>query len=131
MLTTAPSTPYPSQSTIDEKNHSKQPDAEPILLDRDTMGHWANNKISKNELLTWQAKYNSSSLDGLPGIRAAMRDNGESVPWTLLKARARRVLLGEREGIVIGVLLGVILAILGQMLLGRLGGDMVRNAEFS
>lgn len=124
MLTTAPSTPHPSQATTDEK-HSKQPDTEPILLDRDTMGHWANNKISKNELLTWQAKYNSSSLDGLPGMRAAMRDSGESVPWSLSRARARRVLLGEREGLVVGVLLGVILAILGQMLLGRLGGGMV------
>ncbi|OJD22523.1 hypothetical protein ACJ73_06131 [Blastomyces percursus] len=46
----------------------------PYLQDRETMGHWASNKIAKNELHAYQVKMNSDSLDGLPGLRAAMRE---------------------------------------------------------
>ncbi|PGH17431.1 hypothetical protein AJ80_04801 [Polytolypa hystricis UAMH7299] len=50
----------------------------PYLQDRDTMGHWATKKIEKNELHAYQRDCNADSLDGLPGLRAAMRDRGKS-----------------------------------------------------
>ena len=111
-LSTAPVLP---SSTNDQapSNH------EAVLLDRDTMGHWSRKKIDKNELLSWQAHYNSSSLDGLPGLRAAMWNHRERVWWSLVRAWVRKVLLGQREGIAIGVLLGVGFVVLGQMLLDR------------
>ncbi|KKZ65220.1 hypothetical protein EMCG_08928 [[Emmonsia] crescens] len=46
----------------------------PYLQDRETMGHWASTKIAKNELHAYHALMNADSLDGLPGLRAAMRD---------------------------------------------------------
>ncbi|PGH14533.1 hypothetical protein AJ79_03026 [Helicocarpus griseus UAMH5409] len=46
----------------------------PYLQDRETMGHWAATKISKNQLHAYQADMNADSLDGLPGLKAAMRD---------------------------------------------------------
>jgi len=54
-----------------------QREIKPVLLDRDTMGHWSRTKIEKNELLQWQADYNSSSIDGCPGMRTAVRDHGD------------------------------------------------------
>ncbi|PGH09713.1 hypothetical protein GX51_00393 [Blastomyces parvus] len=46
----------------------------PFLQDRDTMDHWALKKIAKNELHAWHLEWNSESLDGLPGLRVAMRE---------------------------------------------------------
>jgi hypothetical protein len=50
-----------------------QPDGSPYLQDRDTMGHWARNKIEKNELLAYHVDKNSESMDNLPGLRSALR----------------------------------------------------------
>ncbi|CAD6569713.1 MAG: hypothetical protein ASARMPRED_003115 [Alectoria sarmentosa] len=66
LLTTAP--------TSEEANPL---DAKPVLLDRDTMGHWSHRKVETNTLLDYQAENNASSLDGCPGMRSAMRDRGE------------------------------------------------------
>ncbi|OAX79215.1 hypothetical protein ACJ72_06464 [Emergomyces africanus] len=54
--------------------------AKPYLQDRETMGHWASTKIAKNELHAYQAVMNVYSLDGLPGLRAAMRDSAGGNP---------------------------------------------------
>lgn len=86
---------------------------EPVLLDRETMGHWARTKIDKNELLNWQAHYNSSSLDGCPGMRSAMRDHGDWVWFTLAKARARRIWM-QREALWTGWVLGVVCLLFAQ-----------------
>ena len=91
-----------------------------MLIDRDTMGHWSHRKVETNTLLEWQAEYNSSSLDNCPGMRSAMRDHGERVGLTLLKARMRRT--GTQwEAILIGIVLGVALSLSIQIFLSNLG----------
>ncbi|KAG7006486.1 pyridoxamine 5'-phosphate oxidase family protein ustO [Physcia stellaris] len=68
----------------------------PILKDRETMGHWASKQIEKGALEDYQAHWNADSLDGLTGLRAARRKNGERLWVTDLRARYRRV-MGQRE----------------------------------
>lgn len=91
-----------------------------LLLDRDTMGHWAHRKIESNTLLDYQAENNSSSLDGCPGMRSAMRDHGDRVWLALLKARMRRVRT-QWDAVLVGIILGVVLLVSAQVMLRRLG----------
>ena len=71
----------------DSKDPSKQ---EPYLHDRDTLGHWAGKQISAGTLHEYQAKNNNSSLDGLPGLRAARKDKGERMWYRDMKVKLRR-----------------------------------------
>lgn len=45
------------------------------------MSKWAENKIQKGELESYQAEWNSDSLDGLPGMRIARKKKGENLLW--------------------------------------------------
>ncbi|ODH12919.1 hypothetical protein ACO22_07781 [Paracoccidioides brasiliensis] len=56
----------------------------PCLCDRDTMAQWTANKIASNKLHAWQAEMNSHSIDGLPGLRVAMRDRAKGNPVQML-----------------------------------------------
>lgn len=91
----------------------------PVLLDRDTMGHWSHRKVETNTLLDWQKEYNSSSLDGCAGMRSAMRDQGSMVWFALLKARMRRIGM-QREAVMVGVVLGLAGLVSVQMILRTL-----------
>ncbi|KAI1987594.1 hypothetical protein LOZ53_004286 [Ophidiomyces ophidiicola] len=50
----------------------------PYLQDRSTLGHWASVAVSKNEMHDYQRDNNYDSLDGLPGLKSAMIDRGQS-----------------------------------------------------
>lgn len=76
--------------------------------------------IDKNKLLDYQAANNSFSLDGCPALRSAMRDRGDWVGVTLLRARMRRI-GAQREAVLVGVVIGVLLVFAGQMVLQFLG----------
>lgn len=125
LLTTT--TPAP---VSDPKSASSETATKPILLDRDTMGHWARRKIETDSLLEYRANNNASSLDGCPGLRSAMRERGDWVGLTLLKARVRR-LGGQREAVVVGVVMGVLAVLCGQVVLRMFGvcmsGGFVRQ----
>ncbi|KAI9809778.1 MAG: hypothetical protein M1825_000211 [Sarcosagium campestre] len=69
----------------------KNPTAESRFEDRKTLGHWASNKVNKNELLPYQMINNARSLDGLPGLRAARRDRGERFWLESTMAWLRRI----------------------------------------
>lgn len=101
LLTTAPNSFEDAKTTGEMK---------PVLLDRDTMGHWSHRKVETDTLLEWQAEYNSSSLDGCPGMRSAMRGRGERVWVSLLQARMRRI-GKQREAVLVGVVIGVALVV--------------------
>ena len=95
-------------------------ETKPLLLDRDTMGHWAHKKVETNTLLDYQAEKNSSSMDGFPAMRSAMRDRGDSVWFALLNARMRRI--GTQwDAILVGIILGVALLLSVQLMFRRLG----------
>lgn len=72
------------------------------------MGEWADYMIEHNKLRDYQAKWNSGSLDGLPGLKAARRDQGEVLWVGDLKARIRR-LAGQREAMLVGVVIGMVI----------------------
>lgn len=54
-------------------------EVKPYLKDRETMGYWAGKKVSAGQMRAYQQECNSSSLDGLPGLHSALRDNHKSV----------------------------------------------------
>lgn len=80
------------------------------MNDRDTMAEWAGGKMKKGELESYQAEWNSSSLDGLPGLRAAREKRGESLLWVrdtivwLKRIRWDTYLLGVAVGATFGVI---------------------------
>ncbi|CBF89243.1 pyridoxamine 5'-phosphate oxidase family protein [Aspergillus nidulans FGSC A4] len=51
----------------------------PYFKDRDTLGSWARKKVEGDELRAYQKEWNSHSLDGLPSLRTALQDKGQSV----------------------------------------------------
>ncbi|KAK2735613.1 hypothetical protein FQN55_002197 [Onygenales sp. PD_40] len=65
--------------TTDPSTHQPRP----YLQDRETLGHWASQKIASNKLHEYQHEVNYDSLDGLPGLRAAMRARAGRLgqPW--------------------------------------------------
>lgn len=87
------------------------------LHDRETMGHWASKQIEKNTLREYQKKNNAYSLDGLPGLKVAVRDSGESIWWVEVKTWTRRVFGGQREALGVGMMIGMIVVMLSQMVM--------------
>ena len=84
-----------------------------VLEDRETLGHWASKKVEKDELRAYRAIWNLDSLDGLPGLRSAMRDSGRSF-WVMeMKATLGRI-GAQREALGLGILVGVLMTILLQ-----------------
>ncbi|CAZ79760.1 unnamed protein product [Tuber melanosporum] len=88
--------------------------------ERETMERWAEKQIEKGNLETYRAEWNSSSLDGLPGLRSARREKGERALWVGdLLARAKRV-GREWEGLLVGLGVGVAVGFgLQRYLVGR------------
>lgn len=80
--------------------------------DRETLGHWASKTVEKNELGAYQIKNNTSSLDGLPGLKSARRDAGQNLLLVDSQAFARRV-AAQREALVVGVLMGFLVCLAG------------------
>ena len=62
---------------------------------------------AQGRLRGYQAGFNSKSLDGLPGLRVARRDQGERLWLTDAKAWAKKI-TAQKEGILVGLLIGVL-----------------------
>jgi hypothetical protein len=71
----------------DPNDPSKQ---EAYFQDRDTLGHWAGKQIAAGKLREYQASNNNSSLDGLPGLRAARKDHGERMWYRDTQVKLRK-----------------------------------------
>lgn len=50
--------------------------SKPYLEDRQTLGYFAAKKVSAGLMQKYQQECNSRSLDGLPGLRSALKDSG-------------------------------------------------------
>ena len=97
----------------DPKDSSKQI---PYLHDRDTLGHWGSKQIDAGTLDEYRAKNNSYSLDGLPGMRRARRDNGDVVWYSAMKARIQpRNAYWQMAGVAV---LSALLTVLSSFMLG-------------
>ncbi|KAF4510933.1 hypothetical protein G6O67_002778 [Ophiocordyceps sinensis] len=75
---------------------------------RPTMDSWAASKAQSNTLHEYQSINNSSSIDGLPGLRTARRDTGQTLWVGDAKARVSRI-LAEPEAVATGFVLAVAL----------------------
>ena len=62
----------------------------------------------------YQAKWNTSSLDGLPGLQAARRDGKEWLWLESIRAWIRKV-AAQKEGIVMGLILGMAVVLLARI----------------
>lgn len=82
------------------------------------MDDWADYMIEHNKLREYQAQWNHSSLDGLPGLKVARRDRGEVLWVGDLKAWSRRV-VGQREAVLVGVVVGMVVYSVLQALIFR------------
>ncbi|KAL4918337.1 hypothetical protein BDW62DRAFT_217657 [Aspergillus aurantiobrunneus] len=51
----------------------------PYFKDRETLGYWAKKTVEAGNIRAYQGEWNSRSLDGLPGLRTALQDKGQSV----------------------------------------------------
>jgi len=100
-------------------NSSKEDSAAIPLGDRPTMNKFAKRQEDKGEMHKYQAVWNASSLDGLPGLKSARRDNGERFWLTDLKAWARRIRT-QRQAIAFGMLLNIFLMYLISAVLRRI-----------
>jgi hypothetical protein len=49
------------------------------LKDRRTLGQFATKKVASGQMQTYQQEWNTRSLDGLPGLRSALKDSGEYI----------------------------------------------------
>lgn len=78
--------------------------------DRHMLEKWMVNKIEKKALGEYRIKWNSRSLDGLPGLRAARRMKGESVWIGDARARAYNALY-HPMAVMLGMMLGVVLTL--------------------
>ena len=89
------------------------------FADRPTMASFSRKIEAKGQLRGYQAGFNSKSLDGLPGLRVARRDQGERLWLTDAKSWGRRI-MAQKEGILVGLLivnLAIILVIFGVSIL--------------
>jgi hypothetical protein len=102
----------PRLSSAAPNDPEKVPEA--AFEDRETIGHWASNKVEKNELLSYQTEWNSNSLDGLTGLKSARREGGEVLWLGDIKASVRRVLL-QREALMAGMFIGILMALVARL----------------
>lgn len=74
---------------------------------RPAMDYWSSVKAQGNQIHKYQCQNNSDSVDGLPGLRTARRDAGQTLWVGDAKARLKRI-GAEREAIAVGFFLAVL-----------------------
>ncbi|ESZ92835.1 pyridoxamine phosphate oxidase family protein [Sclerotinia borealis F-4128] len=131
-------TPLPTQ--ISHQTANPSPSLGP-WTDRKTLGHWAGQKVAKDEMQDYQVQNNSYSHDALPGLRSARERRfggyGYGVGYgaavkVLVKGDEvwrwwMRVVREEWRGVVLGVVLGLLVGavvggtegVLGEFVVGR------------
>lgn len=76
-----------------------------VFEERPHLDYWAGSMVSKNSAHKYQAEHNARSMDGLPGMKTARRDNNE-VLWLGDAAAYLRRTSAEKVSLSIGFLLG-------------------------
>ncbi|SPO00126.1 related to pyridoxamine phosphate oxidase family protein [Cephalotrichum gorgonifer] len=83
--------------------------------ERDVLDRYIKGQVEKGIMPRYQRDNNSYSLDGLPALKAARRDGGESLLWADVRARATR-LWHEKVAVCVGFLLAVLVYRVGSIL---------------
>ncbi|KAK1544369.1 pyridoxamine phosphate oxidase [Colletotrichum paranaense] len=92
-----------------------------VFEERPTLDYYWKKRVDNNTVNTYQVETNRTSIDGLPGLKAARRDAGETLWVADLKAEVLRAARETR-----GVLLGVLIAVLVYFGIGVVGGLVVK-----
>lgn len=80
-----------------------------VFEDRPTLDqHWRKKAAVSGQVAAYQVKTNTTSIDGLPGLRMARKAAAETLWITDLKARCRRA-LAETDGFLLGITAAVFL----------------------
>ncbi|KAJ6782191.1 hypothetical protein PWT90_03696 [Aphanocladium album] len=87
-----------------------------VFEERPHLDYWAGTMVSKNSAHKYQAQHNARSMDGLPGMKTARRDNNE-ILWVGDAAAYLRRMAAEKVSVTIGFLLGAFF----YFILGTLG----------
>ncbi|KAK8156343.1 pyridoxamine phosphate oxidase family protein [Phyllosticta citrichinensis] len=101
-------------AAADPEAQSLQPPHQRAFTDRPTMNNFARKLAAKqpNAILDYQVQNNVRSLDGIPGLRTARAAKGEWVGLVESRARARRVISAQWEGVLVGLVVAVAAAAL-------------------
>lgn len=75
---------------------------------RPTLDKWEGNMVEAGKMIKYQAENNASSMDGLPGLRAARRDVGQKLWLVDAQAWARRI-AAEKEALAVGFGIAILL----------------------
>lgn len=78
-----------------------------VFEERPTLDAWVKKRVENNTVQAYHNEKNVSSLDGLPGLKAARRGVGETLWVGDAKARIIRI-LAQWEAIMVGFILGVV-----------------------
>ncbi|GKT87196.1 pyridoxamine phosphate oxidase family protein [Colletotrichum tofieldiae] len=101
----APPTPEDGAASQDEGQAGQQ-DELSVFEERPTLDFYWKKRVDNNTVNKYQVETNRTSIDGLPGLRAARRDAGETLWLADAKARLVRA-VRETDGVLLGVLLTV------------------------
>ena len=94
-----------SRPEVDKKDEEDELCVFQARLTLDT--YWGK-RAEDNTIHDYQMKNNATSIDGLPGLRAARRDAGEILWVSDFQALCNRIIL-QREGLGLGLCLGFLL----------------------
>lgn len=83
--------------------------------DRHLLEKWLANRVNKNALNDYMVTFNTRSLDGLPGLRAARRWKGEWL-WVEDARSWMTKKFGYPEAILLGIVIGIFLVMLAPLL---------------
>ncbi|KAK7606780.1 hypothetical protein BKA81DRAFT_174611 [Phyllosticta paracitricarpa] len=127
--TTTNSPPRPSSppsNTADPEAQSQRPPQQQAFTDRQTLGSYARKLAARspNALLDYHMQNNVRSLDGCPGLRTARAAKGEWVALADFKAKARRAVYAQWEGVLMGLIVAIAVAAM-LIWLGRLRVQVV------
>ncbi|KAL7799793.1 hypothetical protein V8C37DRAFT_92457 [Trichoderma ceciliae] len=100
-----------------------------VFEQRPTLDNYAATQCQNNKTLSYQVTNNCSSLDGLPGLRAARREAGQRLWVGDLKARIRRI-ASEGEAVAAGFLFAILLYIVLVWIDVRTNSTVISNALF-
>ena len=70
---------------------SETKETKAALENRTRLGEFAQYTIDRKEMPKYQMKWNTESLDGLPGLHSALRDVGRSIWWARLRNWVSRI----------------------------------------
>ncbi|KAK8429748.1 hypothetical protein IWX49DRAFT_638608 [Phyllosticta citricarpa] len=113
-------------NTADPEAQSQRPPQQQAFTDRQTLGSYARKLAARspNALLDYHMQNNVRSLDGCPGLRTARAAKGEWVALADFKAKARRAVYAQWEGVLMGLIVAIAVAAM-LIWLGRLRVQVV------